>query len=240
VVERVSVAANAPVYGFIDQYLGRGIVGGSLYSFAVQGQEGARLALRILGGTAPSELPVLTPQATTVMFDWRQLQRWGIPELLLPANSEVQFRELTVWDLYQWHVMAVGIALLLQSVLIGVLLHEHRQRRGAEATASKLQSDLAHINRVSTAGELAASIAHEVRQPLAAIVTHGGAGQRWLKNETPNLDEVSIALQKIVSEGHRADAAISNIRAMFSREATPRTLVDVNELVRQVLTLLRQ
>ena len=129
------------------------------------------------------------------------------------------------------------MALLLQAALIGVLLYENRRRRRAEASASKLQSDLAHMNRVATAGELTASIAHEIRQPLAAIVTHGGAGLNWLKNKIPDLDEVRLALQKIVSEGHRADAVINNIRAMFRNESTPRMLVDVNELVQQVLTL---
>src|SRR5262249_24872231 len=68
VVERVSAAANAPVYGFIDQYLGRGIVGGNLYSFESQGREAARLASRILAGTMPSALPVLAPSASTMMF----------------------------------------------------------------------------------------------------------------------------------------------------------------------------
>ena len=237
VVERVSSAANAPVYSFLDQYLGRGIVGGSLYSLALQGQEAARLALRILAGTAPSALPVLAPASSTMMFDWRQLQRWGIPESLLPADSEVRFREPTVWDQYQSQIVLVGIALLLQAALIGVLLYENRRRRRAEASASKLQSDLAHMNRVATAGELTASIAHEIKQPLAAIVTNGGAGLNWLKHKIPDLEEVRLALERIVSEGHRADAVINNIRAMFRHEATPRKRVDVNDLVQQVLTL---
>ena len=237
VVKRISEIANAPVYGFLDQYLGLGIVGGSLYSVAIQGQEAAKLALRILAGTAPSALPILAPKSAITMFDWRQLQRWGLPESRLPANSEVRFREPTVWDQYQRQIILIGMALLLQAALIGVLLYEHRRRRRAEASASHLQSDLAHLNRVATAGELTASIAHEIRQPLAAIVTQGGAGLNWLKHKSPNLDEVRHALQNIVSDGHRADAVISNIRAMFRHESTPRVLVDVNELVQQVLTL---
>ncbi len=190
-------------------------MGGSLYSLALQGKEAARLASRILAGTAPSALPVLAPVTSTVMFDWRQLRRWGIPEALLPAKSEVRFREPTVWDQYRWQIILIGMALLLQAALIGVLLHENRRRRRAEASAGKLQSELAHMNRVATAGELTASIAHEIRQPLAAIVTHGGAGLLWLKKKIPDLDEVRLALQSIVSEGHRADAVIRNIRAMF-------------------------
>ena len=128
-----------------------------------------------------------------------------------------------MWDQYHWQIVMIGTVLLLQTALIGALLHENRRRRRAEASASKLESDLAHMNRVATAGELAASIAHEIRQPLAAIVTQGGAGLRWLKNKVPDLDEARLALQKIVSEGHRADAVINNIRAMFRNESTPRS-----------------
>jgi len=237
VLQHISEIANAPVYGFLDQYMGRGIVGGSLYSVALQGQEAAKLTLRILAGAAPSTLPVLAPDANKIVFDWRQLQRWGLPESLLPANSEVRFRELSVWDQYQRQIILIGMALLLQSALIGVLLYEYRRRRRAEASASKLQSDLAHVNRVTTAGELTGSIAHEIRQPLAAMVIHGSAGLRWLQNKTPNLDEARLALQRIVSEGHRADAIINNIRAMFRHESTPRMLVDVNELFLQILPL---
>ncbi len=64
------------------------------------------------------------------------------------------------------------------------------------------------MNRMATAGELTASIAHEIRQPLAAIVSHGGAGLNWLKKKVPDLDEVRLGLQRIVSEGHRADEVI--------------------------------
>jgi signal transduction histidine kinase len=237
VVERVSSMASAPVYGFVDQFLGRGIVGGSLYSLALQGQEAARLALRIMAGTAPSELPLKAPASSTLMFDWRQLQRWGISESLLPANSEVRFRAPTVWDEYRSQIALIGIALVAQAVLIGVLLHENLRRRRAEASASKLQSDLAHMNRVATAGELTASIAHEIRQPLTAIAMNGAAGLKWLKQKTPDLEEVKRVLEGIVSATDRADAVLDNIRAMFRHEPTSRIRVDVADLVQQVLML---
>ena len=199
--------------------------------------ETAAVAIRILGGEKAGDIKTSPIGFATPKFDWREMQRWGISEDRLPPGSEVLFRPPTAWDQYRRQIILIGMALLLQSALIGVLLYEHRRRRRAEASAIKLQSDLAHMNRVATAGELTASIAHEIKQPLTAMVTHGGAGLRWLQNKTPNLDEARLALQKIVSEGHRADAIINNIRAMFSHESTPRMLVDVNELVQQVLAL---
>lgn len=237
VAERVSSAANAPVYGFVDQFLGRGIVGGSLYSLALQGQEAARLALRIMAGTAPSELPLQAPASSTLMFDWRQLQRWGISESLLPANSDVRYRAPKVWEEYQSQITLAGITLVLQAGLIGVLLYENLRRRRAEARASKLQSDLAHMNRVATAGELTASIAHEIGQPLTAIAVNSAAGLNRLEQKTPDLEEVKRVLKGIVTATDRAYAVLNNIRAMFRHEPTSRTRVDVADLVQHVLTL---
>ena len=199
--------------------------------------EAAKLVLQVLGGSERSAPALSEASGNKLLFDWRQLRRWGINKSTLPANSDVRFREPTIWDQYHRQIMLVGMALLLQAALIGVLLYENRRRRRAEASASKLQSDLAHMNRVATASEMTASIAHEIKQPLAAIVANGGAGLRWLTNKIPDLDEVRLALQRIVSEGHRADEVISNIRAMFRNESTTRMVVDVNEVVQQALTL---
>ena len=79
VVERIAAAASVPVYGFLDQYLGRGIVGGSLYSFTAHGTEAAKLALQVLGGSAPSQFALEIP-SNRVMFDGRQMQRWSISD----------------------------------------------------------------------------------------------------------------------------------------------------------------
>jgi hypothetical protein len=89
-VERVSAAASVPVYGFLDQYLGRGILGGSLYSVSAHGAEAAKLVMQILASTAPSEA-TLEISSNKVMFDWQQMQRWGISERLLPLGTENLF-----------------------------------------------------------------------------------------------------------------------------------------------------
>jgi hypothetical protein len=81
VVERVSAAANAPTYGFFDQYVGRGIVGGNVISLSAHAVEMAKLALRVLAGTTEASAPQVAEVATNkLLFDWRQLQRWGISE----------------------------------------------------------------------------------------------------------------------------------------------------------------
>ena len=89
VVGRVSKAASVPVYGFIDQYVGRGLVGGDVYSFAAHGAQAAMLALQVVGGNTSSGMVVAG--RSMVLFDWRQLQRWQISESRLPPGSEILF-----------------------------------------------------------------------------------------------------------------------------------------------------
>ena len=113
-----------------------------------------------------------------------------------------------------------------------------REREAAEhARTVAMQSELARVARLTTMGEMTASIAHEVNQPLSAIVANGSAGLRWLANATPNLDEARAAFKRIVNDGHRASEVISTIRAMFKKDAQARSWLEVNDLVRDVLRL---
>jgi hypothetical protein len=184
VVEKVSRASSAPVYGFVELYLGRGIVGGSLYSTSALGAETGKMVLRVLAGTARTQ-EISEPAINKVIFDWRQLLRWGINERDLPNGAEIRFREPTLWQAYRWHISAAGAALFLQGVLISGLLWERRRRRYAELESRNRMSELAHVNRFSMAGELTASIAHEINQPLAAILANIEALQLMLKSPPP-------------------------------------------------------
>ncbi len=112
-------------------------------------------------------------------------------------------------------------------------------RKLAEDAMRIAQSELAQVARLTTMGEMTASIAHEINQPLAAIVANGNAGLRWLANTTPDIDEVRATLKRIVSDGHRAGRVISGLRTMFKKNSQGNTAVDVNDLVREVLALVR-
>jgi signal transduction histidine kinase len=99
------------------------------------------------------------------------------------------------------------------------------------------QAELARIAQLTTMGEMAASIAHEINQPLAAIVTSGNAGLRWLNRTTPELDETRASLQRIVRDGQRASQVIASVRALFKKDTQARTPVDVDDLLREALAL---
>ena len=113
-------------------------------------------------------------------------------------------------------------------------------RKRAEEERERLrqvEADLAHINRVSMMGELAASIAHEVNQPLSGIVSNGSACLRWLAGDVPNVEEVREAVGDIVRDGKRAGEVIARIRALTKRTAPPKEELDLNDTVREVLAL---
>ncbi|HXY13655.1 MAG TPA: ATP-binding protein [Terriglobales bacterium] len=120
------------------------------------------------------------------------------------------------------------------------LRHLHREFKRAEEQREKLrqlEADLAHINRVSMMGELTASIAHEVNQPLSGVVSNASACLRWLAGDAPNLEEAREAARRIVRDGKRAAEVISRIRAMTRKAEAAREKLDLNETIRDVLAL---
>jgi signal transduction histidine kinase len=113
------------------------------------------------------------------------------------------------------------------------------ERRQSEEALRRALADLAHAGRVITMGELTASIAHEVNQPIAAAVTSANACLRWLAGDKPNLEKARAAATRIVNEGARAGEIISRTRLFFEKGATPRELVDLNDIIRETIGLLR-
>jgi PAS domain S-box-containing protein len=114
---------------------------------------------------------------------------------------------------------------------------EITERKQAESDLREMQAELAHLNRVMTVGELTASIAHEINQPLAAIVMNGNAALRWLALDPPNLLRARDSAQLIIRDGERAGLIIARIRAMLKKSPLSKTLLDVNEFVREAIDL---
>jgi len=236
----IAEAANRPTFVDSETFIGKGSVGGLVVSPGGIGRVAARFALRILDGENASDIPITnSEEILRPVFDWRQLQHWGISEDRLPVGSDVRFRSPTAWEQYRWQIMLISAALLLQSLLIAGLFYEHRRRRQAEVQASRRMAELAHMNRSAAIGQMSASIVHEINQPLAAIVMNAGTGLRWLAKDTPNVEKAAHALKNIVGNGNRASQVVQTLRAMFKKEISNRTLVDINDAIRAVLTLLR-
>jgi C4-dicarboxylate-specific signal transduction histidine kinase len=116
---------------------------------------------------------------------------------------------------------------------------ERRRADEERERLRKLQSDLAHLSRVTTMGELTASLAHEMRQPITAALTDAKTCLRWLGRDCPNVDKAGEAASRVVKDVTRAAEIISSIGMLFKKSAPQRDLIDVNELIREMIVLLR-
>jgi PAS domain S-box-containing protein len=130
---------------------------------------------------------------------------------------------------------------LANNLAYGVMaLRTREERRRAEDALDKAQAELAHVTRVTTLGEMTASIAHEINQPLAAVVNNAGACLRWLMaGPFPNLDEARHSLSLIIADGHRAAEIISRIRALVKKSPPQKDWLDINETILEVIALAR-
>jgi C4-dicarboxylate-specific signal transduction histidine kinase len=115
---------------------------------------------------------------------------------------------------------------------------ESRERKQAEEALRQSREDLAHVSRVTTMGELTASLAHEVNQPIGAAVTNANTCLRWLAPDAPNIEEARAAAMRIVNDGKRAAEIFSRIRLLFKKGTPEQELVDLNEIIREMIVLL--
>jgi C4-dicarboxylate-specific signal transduction histidine kinase len=119
------------------------------------------------------------------------------------------------------------------------LQKESLERRHAEEARGEAQAELARVSRVTTMGELTASLAHEVNQPIAAAVTNANTCLRWLTRDHPDVEEARAAAMRIVKDGTRAAEIVKRIRLLFKKSTSQRELVEVNEAIREMMVLLR-
>jgi signal transduction histidine kinase len=236
---KLHAAANAPIFSYDESFFGREIVGGPMLLVKDTSRETAAVAVRILGGERAGDIKTTPIQFSTPRFDWRELSRWGISEARLPPGSEIYFREPTVWEKYRWQIITVVLVFLLQAALITGLLYEHRRRRNAEVEARRRMAELAHMNRHATAGELSASIAHELNQPLGAILNNTEIAELLLGSASPpNLDEIREILAEIKRDDQRASEVIKRLRSLLTKAEAQAEEIDLNDTVREVFGFL--
>lgn len=354
-------SANAPCFGVYEHQLGTGIVGGRLVSNEAWGQRVAATALRILQGEEAGRIISEPTKPGKPVYDWRELQRWGIDARRLPPDAEIRFREPPIW---REHAPAITVTLgvlILQAWLIGRLLMQRRRRQRVESelreserrfrsladtapvmiwmsgpdqqytyfnrrwldftgrphqaevgdgwidnvhpddmrarvegyreafaacrpfTAEyrlrrhdgqfrwmlahalpRLTSDgallgyvgscvditdrkqveeanrhLAHVARVSTMGHLASALAHELNQPLGAILRNAEAGELIMRQTSPDYEEVRAILEDIRKDDQRAGAVIDRMRSFLQRRPLELAVLPLDGLFEQVAALVR-
>jgi signal transduction histidine kinase len=233
-LERLHAAANAPLFSYTDAYLGKGIVGGPLISTEEENSKIVDMAVRLLGGEPASALKTAPLQLANSRFDVRELRRWGISEAALPPDSAILFSTPTVWSRYGWLILSAASVFLLQTALIVALLYERRRRKAAEIEAHRRIAELAHMNRRATVGELSAAIAHELNQPLGAILRNSEAAEVILERADPDIQELKEIVGDIKHDDQRAGKVIQRLRQLLAKAPLESQEIDLNTLLGEV------
>ena len=237
-LNKLSSSANAPVFSYDGSFFGEAIVGGPMHSVQQLSQSTADVAVRILNGEKPGDIKTPPSPFAAPIFDWRQLQRWGISDSNLPAGSTLYFRELTGWERYSWQIALTAAVILAQAGFISALLHANRRRQFAEMQSRERLTELARVVRFSTAGELTASIAHEINQPLGAILANAETAEAILQSSNPDIAELNDIVKDILQDDRRASEVIRRMRSLLAKAPFELKRLDLNDLVGDTVGLL--
>lgn len=235
---RLYQTANAPIFSHDDSFYGTEIIGGPMHSALAGAKRAAGVAIRILRGEKPGDIKTAASSFLPPRYDWRELQRWKINENLLPPGATIDFREPTLWEVYRWQILLVASALVVQALLITLLLHERARRRQAEVQSRQRMSELARVNRFATAGELTASMAHEINQPLGAIRANAEVMDMIVASGAPDMAEVKEIVADIRRDEERATNVILRLRALLKKAPFEVRDADLNEAASGTIDLL--
>ena len=239
-LEMLTSVANAPIFVLFDTLIGHGAVGGYVSSFAGQGREAGKIASRILSGEKPQNIPAIVG-TNGFIFDARQLQHWDIVESKIPPESKILFRRPTDWEKYKYRIIALLVFLVAETALVFLLIWLIKRRTRAQQLLERQLAleEISHLNRVASMGHMAASLAHELAQPLAAILGNAQAAERLASRPSPDLLEIRAALADIREDDKRARAVLENMRALFKKQTIARHEVDLNVIATDVSRLVR-
>jgi signal transduction histidine kinase len=234
-VGQVAKHSPVPVLSAVWTQLRRGPLGGSSSSPEAHGRAAGLMARRILEGANPELMPVRADPAPQCEVDWNTMQRWNVREAAIPGNCRIAGRVEPLWRAYFWPIVLVAAIILLQSALIWSLVLQRRRRRIAEARARARGAEMAQVARLSTVGALTASIAHEINQPMGAILTNTDAAEMMLDQGTLDTGKLREILADIRSEDLRASEVIRGLRKMLAKREPEAVALDVNAEVADAL-----
>jgi PAS domain S-box-containing protein len=171
----------------------------------------------------------------------REAIRWNVANCLehLGQSLSWEVRKVRKDGTVLWVRETAKAVPRVDGPIVLIACEDMTEHKRAEDALRRAQADLEHVTRVTTMGELTASLAHEVNQPITAAVTNANTCLRWLAGDTPNLEEAREAASRIVKDGTRAAEIISRIRLLFKKGSSQHELVDVNEIIGEMIVLLR-
>jgi signal transduction histidine kinase len=231
----VIASSNAPVLSLVDTQFGRGPLGGSAAAIEAHGRAAGELARRVLEGADPDAIAVQALPAPACEVDWNALARWKLAERNIPGACSVRNRPTDPLRSYAWMIAATAAIILLQAALLSALLVQSRRRRAAEEKLRARTAQMAEESRLAIMGALTANLAHEINQPMGAILSNTEAAQLMLEQGTLTPDKLREILADIRSDDIRASEVIKELRALFGRGDWRPVPLEVNAEVAEAL-----
>jgi signal transduction histidine kinase len=232
---QIASSSSVPVLSTIQTHYGRGVIGGSSPNYDLHGRAAGEIARRILQGVDPDTIDVKAVPAARCEVDWYALQRWHVEEANLPAACTLANRPPDAWRTHLWQITIAAGIIVVQGALLFVLLVQGRRRRLAEARLQARTADLAQESRISMIGALTANLAHEINQPIGAILSNAEAAQIMLEQGTLTPEKLREILNDIRADDLRASEVIRTLRSLFARSQWRPTTIETNAEVAEAL-----
>jgi signal transduction histidine kinase len=229
--------ANAPLFGVQSVQMGAGMVGGSLTPIDALSRKTADVAIQLLKGAPPGSIRIPPQGPGQPIFDWRELQRWDIPESRLPPSSVVRYRAPSLWREYRGTVASAAGVLAIQSLLIVGLLYQRRARQRAESDSRRSLSLAADVSRRETMAALTSSIGHELGQPLGSILSNAHALRMMVTANRATSETIGEILTDIHTQGVHATEIIDRHRTMLKSHQLDKKPIDIHEVINETLGL---
>ena len=242
VLHAISTVSPAPVYGLFETYVGFGIAAGNTEFYEDRGRLVGQLVRDAIAGRPPAPAPgrAVFSVPSRCVTDARALQHWSLDVQRLPEGCDIRFADHPYWREHFWQLVAILAVIVAQALLIGALLIQRRRRRVAEQSVEVQRNVVAHASRLAVAGELTASIAHEINQPLGAILSNADAADLLLQSGEDRRDLLRHILADIRRDDVRASDVIRRLRALLAKHEVEQRPFDLNAAVIEVAALLQR
>jgi signal transduction histidine kinase len=227
--------SGAPIYGVFQTYFDGGLTAGSVVDFDAVAERAAVMAAALLVGAPPATGAPLLPNCVA---DATQLAAFGIDASRLPAGCELVNARPGLWQEHHTAVLLAAAVLLLQSASIAGLLWQRRRRQVAEGDALEQRIELGRATRLAAMGELSAAIAHEIRQPLSAILSNTDAAEMMIDSGQIDVQQLREILADIRSDDLRAHEVIRRLRALLQKQQVEHAPLDLHTTLGGALALL--
>jgi len=241
-ISLVTSQSAAPVFTMSDNFIDYGGLGGYVISFLDVGKKAGLIARELLEQDSPGGLRKISSSYYLHQYNWKELKKWNLVDSkVIPSNSAFYFRDFNFFTFYRWQIAALGLFIILQTVLIYYLIRlSGRQKKvfWQKAENEKLYRKLVREDRVSMVSQLTASMAHELNQPLAAILFNAQAGLRFLESGKLDAQQAEVILTGIVEDDKRASGIISSVRNLMKMETRVKEKVDLVDILKETLRIL--